>query len=677
MAFFNFGKKLETGKQFSFTDIPVFSSLNAAEQRLIEKKVRLQEFKRGDLVYQEGTAAEFFYVVISGRFHVFTETRVSHTRETLLHLYRGDHFGETSLLTGKQHSASVEAKSDGIVLKLAKEDFLQFINEIPSLLHYLTRSLGHRLTKSVDSHGTRREVKITALYPTAYPQESLVFWLDLSARLVRETSRKVIIVDFSGKEPPDFSGEFQTAFRSFLELNADESPTEERLRDAAVEHPGGFFYLPVNVEQKPADVERKISQLLTFLTYRYDYIMLRLPPDPGHPSFQVLKQTDMVYLFCVPEPVHLNACSQTLEMLQQGYGFVKTDIKVILYERMGSAAGFYEESEKTLGFRIFSALPAKNERGEKYHGTIRFLARELSEKLIGLALGSGAAYGLSHIGLLKVLEREKIPVDVIAGASIGALIGGFWAAGFSADQLEQIARSINKTSGFFKLIGFRDLSLAHRGFFKGNQMSRFLESYVGNMTFQDLKIPVKIIAADLFTSEEVILETGRIVDAIRASSSIPGIFRPLHYRGMCLIDGGVIDPLPVKVLARMGVKKIIAANVLSSPLDRALKSRIDETKRIQKLRELSQKGPLRKSLSGLLYRFKKRYADNTFNVIMNTIQFMEYELAAVAAQESDVLLHPEVLEGHWAEFYNPDRFIQAGEVCALKHLDAIKQLLKE
>ncbi len=677
MAFFNFGKKLETGKQFSLADIPVFSSLNPAELRLIEKKACLQEFKRSDLVYKEGTAAEFFYVVISGRFHIFTESRVSHVSETLLHLYRGDHFGETSLLTGKLHSASVQAKSDGVVLRLAKEDFLRFVDEIPSLLHYLTRSLGHRLTKSVDSHGTRREVKITALYPAVYPQEAFVFWMDLSSRLVREAARKVIVVDFSGKEPPHFAEEFQTRFRETLNLKSEEPPSENLLREATCEHPGGFFYLSVDVEQKPAEGEKKISQLLTFLTYRYDYIMLRLPPDVSHASFQVLKQTDLVYLFCVAEAIQLNTCSQVLEMLQKEYGFGKSDIKVILYERIGSTPGFYEESEKCLGFPIFSVLPSKAECSEKYHGTVRFLAREVSEKLIGLALGSGAAYGLSHIGLLKVLEREKIPVDVIAGASIGALIGGFWAAGFDAAQLEQIARSINKTNGFFKLLGFRDLSLAHRGFFKGNQLTRFLESYAGNMTFQDLRMPVKIIATDLFTSEEIVLESGRIVDAIRASSSIPGIFRPAHYRGRCLIDGGVIDPLPVKVLARMGVKKIIAANVLSSPADRVFKSRIDETKRIHELRELAHKGPIRKSLDALFYKLKKRYADNTLNVIMSTIQFMEYELATAAAQECDVLLHPEVFDGHWAEFYNPDPFILAGEQCALKHLDAIKQLLKE
>ncbi len=677
MGFFSFNKKIETAKELSLGEISVFSSLNPAELRDVEKKARLQEFKRGDLVYTEGTAAEFFYVVVSGRFHVFTGTRGGQSRQTLLQLYRGDHFGETSLLTGKLHSASVEAKSDGVVLKFEKEDFLKFVQATPALLLHLTRSLGHRLTKSQDASGNRREVKITALYPESYPQESFIFWVDFSAKLARETARKVVVVDFSEKEHPHFYEEFQSHVKAKLDLEKADLGADSGVKPCLYEHRSGFVYLPVSCEKGNGALEKKVSSLLTFLTYRFDYIMVRLSHDKGHPGFQALKQTDVIYFYQSAEAGALVKAGETLKELQQNFGFGKTDIKVLIHEPAGGAEFPFEELENRLEFRIFSMIPPRQERGEKYHGIVRFLARELSEKLIGLALGSGAAYGLSHIGLIRVLEREKIPIDVIAGASIGALIGGFWAAGFNAERLLEVAKSINKTNAFFKLIGFQDLSLAHRGFFKGNQMSRFLEGYVGNMTFQDLNTPVKIIAADLFTSEEVIFESGRIVDAIRASSSIPGIFRPFRHRGMCLIDGGVIDPLPTRVLTRMGVKKIIAANVLSSAQDRAIKSKRQELAHMHRLRELAQKNPLGKAVAAFMYKLNKHYADNTFNVIMNTIQFMEYELAEAAGRDADVLLHPDVHEGHWAEFYSPEKFIAAGEECAMKNLDAIKQLLKD
>lgn len=675
MAFFQFGRKIDLIKEYSLEEIPVFSSLTVPERKLIEKKARLIEYKRGDLVYSEGTPADAFFVVVSGRFRVFTHGRGD---QTLLELYRGDHFGETSLLTGKLHSASVEAKSDGLVLRLEKDDFLEIVNDIPAVSLYLSRSLGHRLTKSEDESGRRREVKIAALYALEDSENIFQLWLDFVAGLVKETKRKVILVDFVAPLPSIALQAFdREALPSFDIIRLE--PRESDIKSFLFSHPSGFCYLHVPIEKGQEKEEKKIGALLTHLTYRFDYLMLRLPSELNHMAFRALKQSDIAYVSTAADAAKLGACAEILTEFQRSFGFGKTELKVLIPSQEGEeeSALSYEERERILGHRIFGLIPSRKSQSDRYHATLRFLAKELAGTLIGLALGSGAAYGLAHIGVLRVLEKENIAVDVIAGSSIGALVGGLWAAGYSSDELETLAHSIDRRRGFFKLLGFHDFSIAHRGFFKGHQVSRFMESYLGNKTFQDLKIPLKITAANLFTSEEVVFEAGRIVDAIRASISIPGIFRPHYHKGEYLIDGGVIDPLPVRVLSKMGVKKIIAVNVLLSPEDRQGRMQFHEEKRQKELGQMMQRGFWSKLFANFLNRVYDRYSINIFNVIMHTIQFMEFEMAETWGKEADVLIHPVVAEGHWAEFYSPEKFIRAGEEKTREQLAEIKRLLTE
>ncbi|MBI3314285.1 MAG: patatin-like phospholipase family protein [Candidatus Omnitrophica bacterium] len=676
MGLFEFGRKLDLAKEYSLEDIPLFSSLSGSDQKLVEKQARLVQYRRGDIVYEEGTKADAFYVVISGRFRLFHAAQAHEMEQTLLYFYRGDHFGETSLLTGRAHSATVEAKSDGLILRMEKDDFLKLVNDIPAISLHLSRTLGHRLTKSEEA-GHRREVKIAAFYTQSHPHNIFQFWLDFASAVAQQTKRKVLVVDFVSERYAHFREEFHREMELSYDLSRSETPREGEFKPTVIQHPSGFNYVHILSDTVGGKDEKRVSSLLTFLTYRYDYLMLRLPRNMGHVSFEGLKQSDTVYVYCEAEKQQLTECSESLQELVQGFGFSKREVKVIVPAKNIKDENVFDEFEKILGFRIFSLLPEREDKSEKYQTALRYLAKEWTGTLVGLALGSGAAYGLAHIGVLKVLEEENIPIDVVSGSSIGALVGGLWAAGYNSKELEELALGINKRTAFFKLIGFQDISAAHRGFFKGHQVSRFLRSYIGNKTFQETRIPLRIIGTNLFTSEEVIFEAGKVVDAIRASISIPGIFRPFFHKGDYLMDGGVIDPLPVKVLTQMGVKKIIAVNVLLSPKDRVERNRLLEDMRAQKVKELSSKSVWRKIMAGMGEALKNRYSINVFNVIMNTIQFMEYEMAETWGSKADVLIHPVIYEGHWAQFYDPMKFIRAGEEKTREQLGEIKRLLTE
>jgi len=677
MGLFSFGRKLEISKGYSLKEIPLFSSFSSSELRIIEKRTRLVEYRRGDTVYEEGKPADAFYVIVSGRFRVFQKTRGTGETKTLTFLYRGDYFGESSILTAQPHSASVEARSDSLLLRLEKEDFVRVLAEIPKLSIHLNRTLGHRLTKMESPARKKQEVKLVALYSTvSSPEESFHVLLDLATNLVHETKSPVVYIDFLPL-PGDASEEFHRSARFRVSLSKIDPSRESDLKPNLMETSAGFQYLPIESE-KSGEAEKKLSTLFTFLVYRFDYILIRLGREMGDFSFKALKHCDQIYLLLDPTPKGVSEAAHLIHELEKTFSFTRNEIKVILPEQHTQGAyTYYDEKEKALNTKIFQILPSRSEQPDRYHAAMRFVTKELAGTLVGLALGSGAAYGLSHIGVLRVLEKENIPIDVIAGCSMGALVGAFWGAGYNAGELEKIVKSLDKKSAFFKLIGFRDLSLAHHGFFHGRQVTRYLESYLGDRIFQDLKVPVKIVATDVTGSQAVVFETGRVVDALRASISIPGIFRPFRYRNSLLIDGGILDPLPVDVLTKMGVKKIIAVNVLMGPDDRIQKNRIQIEKR-RKILEARSHGLLwRYLLAPLMKKLGDRYSSNIFNIIMHTIQFMEYEIAEVSGQEADVLIHPVIHDAHWAEFYRSEKFIQAGEQKTLEQIDEIKRLLVE
>src|SRR3989338_3183438 len=194
-SFFRFGKRTPAKPklpvfQYSLSEIPLFSSLGPAELKLIENKIRRVEHKKGDNVYRAGEEADAFYIILSGRFQV-----VNPKGSILATLSHGDYFGESSLLLSRPHSATIEAKNDGLVLKINKEDFVTLLNAIPSLSVHLSRTLGHRLTR-----GTARaevvEAKILSLLSVGVEREKSIFAWNLSALLAQGKKKKVLLVGF-------------------------------------------------------------------------------------------------------------------------------------------------------------------------------------------------------------------------------------------------------------------------------------------------------------------------------------------------------------------------------------------------------------------------------------------------------------------------------------------------
>ena len=179
-----------------------------------------------------------------------------------------------------------------------------------------------------------------------------------------------------------------------------------------------------------------------------------------------------------------------------------------------------------------------------------------NNKTVGLALGSGGVRGLAHVGIIKTLIENGIPIDNIAGTSIGAWVGAHYALFQDIEKLEEYTVGKKKE----KFLSMLEISFKG-GVIKGRKIVQLFDEWLDGAAFEDTKIPIKIIAADVITGEQVVFDSGKLAPAIRASISIPSLFEPFSYKGNTLIDGGICNPVPVDIAKGMGSDVIIATSL--------------------------------------------------------------------------------------------------------------------
>ena len=272
-------------------------------------------------------------------------------------------------------------------------------------------------------------------------------------------------------------------------------------------------------------------------------------------------------------------------------------------------------------------------------------APELRKRKVGLALGSGAARGLAHIGVLEVLEKEGIPIDMIAGSSMGALIGALYAQGKDVSLIKNLA--IDLGSKRFALLA--DPALPKTGLIRGRKIEDTLRSIFGDIKFGDLGIPFACVATDVETGEEVVIKQGLVREGVRASGSIPVILSAVKRQGRYLVDGALANPVPVSVLKEMGADFIIAVNVTPD-----LRERIHQVSEEQ----VEAKEP------------------NILNVIMQMVHIIGYRMVESSLVGADVIIEPQVTHIGWGDFRRVPECILQGELAARSCILEIKRKLE-
>ncbi len=192
------------------------------------------------------------------------------------------------------------------------------------------------------------------------------------------------------------------------------------------------------------------------------------------------------------------------------------------------------------------------------------MTQSSSRPLVGLALGGGGARGIAHIGILKVLERENVPIDFLAGTSIGGIIAAPFAAGLSAHQIEKEALQLGSINNLVKLV---DWLPKRNGIVQGQAVYRYLGEIWGeNLNFDDLKRELALVAVDLHSGKQIVLRSGPVSEAVRATMAIPGVIAPMKKGDAKLVDGGILNNVPADVAREMGADVVIAVDVAAARL---------------------------------------------------------------------------------------------------------------
>jgi len=274
--------------------------------------------------------------------------------------------------------------------------------------------------------------------------------------------------------------------------------------------------------------------------------------------------------------------------------------------------------------------------------SVQAFGRELSRKTaplvsprtptIGLALGGGFARGIAHIGVLKVLEEEGIPIRVVTGTSVGALIGAAYCSGLSIRELEDVAHKVRFTT-------FARWTLSRYGFASNDRMVSFLTRTLKAKTFEELRIPLGVTATDFNNGEGVVFHSGSIIDPVRASCAYPGMFLPVEIRGRYLVDGMLSHPVPTRPLREMGADRVLAVHLKGT---------------------WSNGGPPR----------------HLFDVIGQSFAIAQDAMSCLWREAADLVIEPNVAGFGYDDFQRADALIRVGEAAMRNALPEVRKWLE-
>jgi NTE family protein len=445
-----------------------------------------------------------------------------------------------------------------------------------------------------------------------------------------------------------------------------------------LDHLGSFDRLSLRVTNHSAE-RQFLSACLGHCARHFNYVLIHVDADaPRQALAEATGRAAATYVLAqqtVDSLYEFNQLDRELRAAREG---TATDLKLVLCLEHDEVPQPAEDFIKQIGQPAHLNLresPASVDALHAHCGGVwpvafkfdlRRLAREIGRCRIGLALSSGGAKGLAHVGVLQVLEENGIEVDVVAGTSMGSYIGALWAFGHDGQFLERKARELEGKWGLLKLID--PAFPPRRGFIHGHAIRERLERSIGEARFEQLARPLHVVATRFDTLERVVFSVGQVSRAVHASCAIPSVFVPVRLDGESYIDGGIADPLPVDVLREAGIERVIAVNII--PTSAFLRcAREHEREQVDvKQRRFNFLRLLNQQVNYFAY-------GNILDVTQRAVIGGQIRAAEDACRQADVVLRPLACDSRWHDFSNPMKYISLGRRVAEENLADIKQLV--
>lgn len=589
-----------------------------------------RHYKQGHIIMKQGQIRASFHSIVSGQVEIYVGYD---PRVRVATLGPGDFFGEMACLTGDPVSATVETISEVITMELDRDGLLQLLDTDRMIRHHIVSALVSRVRHSnvkVEEESVRARVMTQVLCREG---ESRYGELAGVSQFINNLRTKIKHLG-AGPTPVAVIGEPGTGKRHIAARLHYESP-------------------------------RKNALLLFINGQEFTWDTWNLHVKTAHEGTLVLDRADDLHpeiinkILTNPENTKIVITGENLPDIQ-GIDVLaapplrdrKEDIPTLVRQyllRAGIAdpfntltpdalrrlcaypylAGNINELFHTLeqALVLAAGMPIKAE-----HLRLGRYRNRGSRPKIGLALGGGAVRGAAHVGVLKVLEQESIPIDLIAGTSVGSLVGGLYASGMKITEIEKLLPKV-RWSSLVRPVWPR-LAIC-----ENSRMASWLENLDICKDFEELSIPFACVAADVLTGEAVVLRSGCLATAIRASTAIPLMMMPVHHQGRILVDGGVVHKIPAVLARSMGADLVIAVDVTKTPE-------------------------------------AKSQPRNLFDALFACLDMMSHRLVDDELEWADIILRPQAPVSGYS-FDNAPVFFQLGEKVALENIDNIRRRFGE